>query len=856
MQTRRFHAPKPMQWGAFALYCVPALLAALLWTTAAPALDGIGAPLAFIVGALGCILAVQAEVYIEVRKQTFAVSVNDIPLSVGLIVLTPLALLLARLLAKCVMLVTHRASPRKTVFNLGVDAFEVAVAVAVVDVVSTNGAKDNPVTWLAVVLGVVAADLAGSALIAVAIGVSERRVSRRRVLALLVPSACFGVLGTAIGLLGVLVISVNPWAASLLVVVFAVGTYGHRAYRRFLSQHERLDKVYAFSQRVEESRPEPEAIGELLEFIRETLNARTVTLLLAADDDTAEETRRPGEEAPLTSVTVEADHEPTWGTTCPDEALRVAVLTDGRSRIVSTRNRDIDQLWADAMAARGATEVILAPLRTRDRVWGIVEAADRQVRVSNYAQEDVRLLDNLSRHLAAAVENQRLVERLRLQAFTDQLTALPNRVQFAVEVAQALELSEPEDAIGVAVFGVDAVKAVNDTLGHDAGDQLVVAVADRLRALSTEGLCIARVGGNVFALLLQSTDLGELQTQLRSWYDRLHPPGQIGDVSIELMLHGGLAIAPVHGTDPAVLLQRANVALEAARNTDQPVVRYAAAMERGSLRRLQLATDLRAALNAGRLQLHYQPKVTSPGNTVDGVEALVRWEHQEFGFVPPDEFIPLAERTGLIGPLTRFVLEEALRQCRRWIDRKLQIGVAVNLSVLSLLDPELVPMVSGLLAETGVPNEMLTLEITEGMVMAEPDRALPVLHRLHDLGVQLAVDDFGTGYSSLAYLSQLPVDDVKIDKTFILGMGTGDSDLAIVRTIIELCHSLGFRVVAEGIEDELTRDLLRGMGCDVMQGYLISRPLPVDRFDGWHTSWLASLAQQGQPVRRMQMPGL
>jgi EAL domain-containing protein (putative c-di-GMP-specific phosphodiesterase class I) len=142
------------------------------------------------------------------------------------------------------------------------------------------------------------------------------------------------------------------------------------------------------------------------------------------------------------------------------------------------------------------------------------------------------------------------------------------------------------------------------------------------------------------------------------------------------------------------------------------------------------------------------------------------------------------------------------------------------------------------------------------MVMAEPDRALPVLHRLHDLGVQLAVDDFGTGYSSLAYLSQLPVDDVKIDKTFILGMGTGDSDLAIVRTIIELCHSLGFRVVAEGIEDELTRDLLRGMGCDVMQGYLISRPLPVDRFDGWHTSWLASLAQQGQPVRRMQIPGL
>ncbi|MBO0882281.1 MAG: hypothetical protein J2P17_18470, partial [Mycobacterium sp.] len=275
MQTRWFHAPKPMQWRSLALYCLPALLAALLWATGAPALDGIGAPVAFILGALGCILAVQAEVYIEVRKQTFAVSVNDIPLSVGLIVLTPLALLLARVLAKCVMLVMHRASPGKTLFNLGVEAFEVAVAVAIVDAVSTNGAKDNPVTWLAVVLGVVAADLAGSSLIALAIRISERRVSRRQVMSLLVPSACFGVLGTAIGLLGVLVISVNPWAASLLLVVFAVGTYGHRAYRRFLSQHERLDKVYGFSQRVEESRAEPEAIGELLEFFRETLNART-----------------------------------------------------------------------------------------------------------------------------------------------------------------------------------------------------------------------------------------------------------------------------------------------------------------------------------------------------------------------------------------------------------------------------------------------------------------------------------------------------------------------------------------------------------------------------------------------------
>ncbi len=837
------------------LFSVPAALAALMWPFV-PGNDRSTHVLATLALTLGYVVAERTQLFVEVRKQAFVLAAGEIPLVVGLLTVAPHSLLAARLTAKCIVLSTRRPGVGKSVFNLGVDAADIAVAAAVVAAVESGPSVRSPLTWLAVYLGVAAACIVATGLVAAAIGFTDRNFRARQIVAATVPAVVVGIINTTVGLIAVLVVTINAWASILLVVVAALFYLGHRAYRRFLAQHERLGQVYAFSQRVEESRPEPEAIGVLLEFIRETLNARTVTLLLAADDDTADEPAQPDAEAPLTSVTVEADHEPRWGTSCPGEALRVAVLTDGRSRLVTTRNRDMDQLWADAMKTRGATEVILAPLRTRDRVWGIVEAADRQVRFRAYSADEVRLLDNLARHLAAAVENQRLVERLRLQAFTDQLTGLPNRVQFGVEVAQALGLSEPEDAIGVAVFGVDAVKVVNDTLGHDAGDQLVVAVADRLRALSTEGMRIARVGGNVFAVLLQSTDLGELQAQLRSWYERLHPPGQIGDVSIELMLHGGLAVAPVHGTDPAVLLQRANVALEAARNTDQPVVRYASEMERGSLRRLQLATDLRAALNAGRLHLHYQPKVALPGNAVDGVEALVRWEHDEFGFVPPDEFIPLAERTGLIGPLTTYVLEEALRQCRRWLDRKQRIGVAVNLSVLSLLDPELVPTVSGLLAETGVPNEMLTLEITEGMVMAEPDRALPVLHRLHDLGVQLAVDDFGTGYSSLAYLSQLPVDDVKIDKTFILGMGTGDSDLAIVRTIIELCHSLGFRVVAEGVEDELTRDLLRGMGCDVMQGYLITRPLPVDRFDGWHTSWLASLAQQSQPARRMQIPGL
>jgi diguanylate cyclase (GGDEF)-like protein len=834
------------------LYGAPAVAAAAIWWLFA--FDGpVGNWTAIILVTAGSVVAERTQLFIVVRKQTVALSVNDIPLTVGLLVLSPLSLLISRVVAKCVILVLRRPGAGKSVFNLGVEALEVAVAATVAHSLSTLHSVQEPATWGAIFVGVAAADVTSAALVALAIRVTEVQLDRRQVASLFVPAFVVGLIDTTLGLVGVLVMSVNRWAGSLLVLVIVVFYFAHRAYGRFLAQHERLEQVYAFSRRVEASRPEPEAIGPLLEFIRETLNAREVTLILSVGDPDEGD---PAEETPLRIVTVGADGEPEWTqTVVTGEPLRQVVFADGRSRLVSVRSGHIDQLWADAMVARNATEVILAPLRTHDRVWGVVEATDRQVKFAAFTPDEVRLLDNLARHLAAAVENQGLVERLRLQAFTDPLTGMPNRVRFEADVTEALEAAEPEDLLGIAVFGVDAVKSVNDTLGHEAGDQLVTAVATRLTSLAGETVRVARIGGNAFALLLRDSDLTALQEQLRLWHERLHPPCPAGDVTIELALSGGLAVAPIHGSNAAVLLQRATVALESARNTGQPVVSYVAAMEHGSLRRLQLATDLRAALSDDQLRLHYQPKVALDGNAVVGVEALLRWEHPEYGNVPPDEFIPLAERTGLIGPLTTFVLGTALRQCRSWLERDLRIGVAVNLSVRSLLDPELVPRISTLLAEIDVPSELLTLEITEGTVMADPDRALPVLHRLRELGIQLAVDDFGTGYSSLAYLRHLPVDDVKIDKAFVLGMGTGEEDLAIVRAIVELCHSLRFTVVAEGVEDELTRDLLRGMGCDAVQGYLVSRPLPTDRFDAWHDTWLSAHEERPETVRRLHVPG-
>jgi EAL domain-containing protein (putative c-di-GMP-specific phosphodiesterase class I) len=262
------------------------------------------------------------------------------------------------------------------------------------------------------------------------------------------------------------------------------------------------------------------------------------------------------------------------------------------------------------------------------------------------------------------------------------------------------------------------------------------------------------------------------------------------------------------------------------------------------LRRFQLVSQFRQALETAQVKVHYQPKVALPSRQLLGVEVLVRWRHPEFGALDPDEFVPAIEAAGLVDALTDFVLDQALVRVRKWLDRGLRISAAVNISVRSLADANFPDRVAERLERHRVPAELLTLELTESGVMADPQRALPVLRRLHTLGVVLAVDDFGTGYSSLAYLRQLPVDEVKIDKSFVLGMGSDLGDLAVVRSIVELGHSLGLTVVAEGVEEDIARDQLAAMGCDVAQGYLISRPLSETRLEAW------------LQARTIQAPGL
>jgi EAL domain-containing protein (putative c-di-GMP-specific phosphodiesterase class I) len=347
---------------------------------------------------------------------------------------------------------------------------------------------------------------------------------------------------------------------------------------------------------------------------------------------------------------------------------------------------------------------------------------------------------------------------------------------------------------------------------------------------------LARLEGASFAALLvgyHNTQIHDVAERLR---EQLSAPYPVDRLTVEANAMVGYATpAPedsAESTDIDALLQRADVAVRATRGGEE-VRGYVPSMGQIFLRRFQMVTQFRQALEEGQLSVHYQPKISLPSKQVLGVEALVRWVHPEFGKLDPDEFVPAVEAAGLIGVLTGFVLEQSLIRVRKWMDEGLRISVAVNLSVRNLADVDFPAKVVEALRRFGVPPELLTFELTESGVMADPQKALPILQELHGLGIVLAVDDFGTGYSSLAYLRRLPVDEVKIDKSFVLGMGTDLGDLAVVRSIVELGHSLGLTVVAEGVEEDIARDQLEAMGCDVAQGYLISRPLAEDRLEAW-----------------------
>jgi diguanylate cyclase (GGDEF)-like protein/PAS domain S-box-containing protein len=440
-------------------------------------------------------------------------------------------------------------------------------------------------------------------------------------------------------------------------------------------------------------------------------------------------------------------------------------------------------------------------------------------------------------------ETKSQVVMLRHQAMHDSLTDLPNRAMLFDRLEQAIDHArEQRTLVALLLMDLDRFKEVNDTFGHHFGDVLLKQVAFRLRNQLGAHDTVARLGGDEFAIVLPDVaDANAAANMARSILNTLQQPFVVESQVLEVGASIGIAMYPSHGTDARMLLRHSDVAMYSAKQ-GQGQGGYAFHREDHEPRTaesLSLVVEMRHAIDRNEFELYYQPKLHLRSGLVTRAEVLIRWNHPQRGLLPPGVFIPIAERTGLIRPMTDWLLDRAMQQCRAWQDEGVPLHVAVNISAKSLLEQTLPSKVNAVLAKWGVDPRFLKIEITESSIMADPAHALAILSMLQSMGVRLSVDDFGTGYSSLTHLRELPIDEIKIDKSFVTGMLQSDADAAIVRTVIDLAHNLGKQVCAEGVEDQATWARLKEMGCDLAQGYWISKPLSATEILQWlvATSW-------------------
>ncbi|ONI82528.1 diguanylate phosphodiesterase [Saccharothrix sp. ALI-22-I] len=785
---------------------------------------------------VGFLLAEQLSINVDVRSgAAWTISFTEIPLVLGLLVAPFEVVLAAHVVAGVGTLLGRRVIDR-AVYNAGLMFMEISVAFAVAEWVKQLMGPHGPF-WAGAFVGTIAVPLLASVLGLTALRLMGKGMRVAPSLRLVLQTLVVALLNTSAGLAGYEIADKAPWGGLLIGLVFLGITAIYLAYSGLLREQRDLEALSEVSLRVARSgrhatgpRGTPDESDDgaendewqlIAERIREQLNANRVVLRLRTDPQAPMRTLIAGEPLP-----------PGMRRDDPRVLREDAMLQLPGAQVRYFRIVDAGEEVSEALSRRDAQEALVVPLRGATQLLGAIEVHDRLSRWRGFGKADIQLLRTLASHLSTAVDNRRLLARLRHDAYHDPLTGLLNRPGFR---EAANEPMRQADTTVVVRIDLDVLSTVSDALGQAWGNRMVVAAGRRLRDELGPEVPLARLEGGAFAALLldrQAERIQEIAERLRA---ALSVPYPVDRLTVEAGAVVGWATTgdcEVEEPDPDALLQRADVAVRAT-SENEPLRQYAPSMGQIFLRRFQLVTQFRSALENGQISVHYQPKVALPSRQVIGAEALVRWKHPEFGRVTPDEFVPAVEATGLVDVLTDFVMEKALERVRRWIDRGLRMSIAVNLSVRTLADEEFPDRVAAALARHEVPPELLTFELTESGVMADPERALPVLRRLHAMGVVLAVDDFGTGYSSLAYLRQLPVDEVKIDKSFVLGMGTDLGDMAVVRSIVELGHSLGLTVVAEGVEDDAARDQLVGMGCDVAQGYLISRPLSEDRFEAW-----------------------
>ncbi len=757
-------------------------------------------PVVALAALLGCtyVAAARRPLDFEFGKDVSSITLTQLPLAFGVLLLAPWLHFTVRMVAVLVDNTLRRHGPTKMLFNVGAAAAEVGIAAAAVAVVA-DVSRPGPALSAALLAGIVLGDVVSNLALQVLLTVLGRRPSWTELVhhirVLFVTSTIF----TAVAVVALSAAWTDAWTILVTLGLSTGLALAYRGHRRQSAREQTTQRLYTFVKQLQPVAVDDDDAVAVLHQVRDLLRSRHLHLAICS----------PGE--------VGWRHVVVSDTDVPSSEL--GELHSVADQVAST--------WTPSLDGRGRvgdSQRMTTPLLGSDGLIGVLTAHDRLGTVRGFDLGDLRLLETIGAELATSFERGRLLADLGRAATTDPLTTLPNLNETSRRLAEMLD----RHAAGVvlAAVAVDSFREVNDTLGHEVGDELLLEVTARLLRAMPDAV-VGRIGGGRFAVAVPALQAGG-DPELFGLGIRAQVEGnaQIGAVGTHVKLSVGVVRAPEHGDDAATLVRRAETAMYSARHANGGPVLWEPAYEVRGQRKLAVVSALREAIACGAIGVAYQPKVEMTSGHVTGVEALARWTHPALGAISPDEFVPLAEASGLMGPMTASVLRQSLTACKGWQRRAADVGVSVNVSADTVLDASFVTEVAAVLTSVGIAPELLTLELTESVLLHDPVLAVERMGELRALGIKLSVDDFGTGYSSLTYLKGLPVDEVKIDKGFVDGLEHDPADRAVVRAVVDIAHTLGLKVVAEGVEQEAQQGILRALGVDEVQGYLHARPMP------------------------------
>ncbi|HEX4126522.1 MAG TPA: EAL domain-containing protein [Acidimicrobiales bacterium] len=773
-------------------------------------------------------LADSMPVSLHYRGNSTGVVLEDGALLLGLAFLSPGPLVLAA--AGAVLFVfafVRRQAPMKVAFNVATAGFATAVAAVVFHELLGAHSPVSLVGWAVALAAMISFQIVTTASMHIVTLIAGQRARKRSGFMHLAFQAMLTAASMCLAIVFLDAAWYDPWATLPLVLVAALIIVAYRGYTSLSLRFSALEHLYDFSRAMGTASLEPSSMSvDVLSKVCTVMRARRAELILAEPSGiprriTFDDNGASGIESIILSDASIVTHTINTG----EASLHTSTAEDGTV--------SVDPIIGEYH------EALIAPLANRHTTIGAIIAIDRDEEFDAFDNDDLILFETLVAHASTSLERARLVEELRYevdskshQATHDMLTGLPNRMLFLSRGAAALSESS---GVAIVLLDIDRFKDVNDTLGHAIGDRLLCEIAERLLRAVSGRATVARLGGDEFALVISDvTDPERAIEIVHELNVEMQRPIKMDGLTLAVTASAGIAMAPEHGDDVALLLQRADIAMYVAKERRSTVEMYSVEYDQSMQRLLMLGGLLTHALETGtELSLMYQPIGDVQSREIAYCEALCRWNHPVQGFIPPEEFIGIAEQMGLIPQITDFVLREGCAQLARWRDAGITIGLAVNVSGREFADINLVERVEACLREFDIPAHLLTLEVTETEIMTDLGAATTVLYALSERGIKLGIDDYGTGYSSLQYLHKLPVNELKIDRSFVTNLPSEESNRIIVRSSIQMAHSLGLYVIAEGAEDEMTCAMLAEAECDFIQGYYLSKPQKADDLQEW-----------------------